>query len=57
MKSLGGYCGLRRVLQKGVEIVGVGGTVVVEGIAVAVVVDGAAAAASDVDEEREDDVE
>lgn len=50
-KSLGGYCGLRRVLPKGVGIVGVDGTVVVEGIAV--VVDGAAAAS----EEREDDVE
>jgi hypothetical protein len=52
VKSLGGYCGLRRVLSKGVEIVGVGGTVV-EGIAA---VDGAAVAASDVDEEREGDV-
>ena len=53
-KSLGGYYALKRVLPKGVGIVGVaGGTVVVERIAV--VVD--AAAASDVVEEREGGVE
>ena len=55
-KSLDGYYGLRRVLLKGVGIVGVvGGTDVVEGIAV--VVDGAAAASDVVDEEHEGDVE
>lgn len=51
MKSLDGYYGLRRVLMKGVGIVG--GTVV-EGIAA---VDGAAVASGVVDGEREDDVE
>ena len=53
-KSLGGYCGLKRVLPTGVGIAG--GTV--EGIVVAVAVaDGAAAESEVVDEERRGDVE
>lgn len=53
MKSLGGYYGLRRVLQKGAGIVGGVDGIVEE---IAVVADGAAAA-SEVVEGREDDAE